>query len=175
MKAEIFENAMVKIASLSSKNPKIIAAFVKILVSLFLVQLEAVKISKFDDSAGKMTVRNDDGARKRDKEAICTFRRINQKTNCSSHFNKINRRYDNCLKKDERCLDNIAVSTLEKDNLYYAKRKANTAQSDPHEHSFETLSLMRTKLLEKNPSFIYHLNDCNINGKPSFVFKISRT
>ena len=146
----------------------------EILVSLLLVQLEAVKIWEFDDSARKMTVRNDDGARKRDKEAICTFR-SKQRTNCSSHCNKINRRYDNFLKKDELCLDNNAVSTLEKDNLYYAKRKVNKAQSDPHEHSFETLSLMRTKLLEKNLPFIYHLNGYNIYGKPSFVFKISRT
>ena len=45
---------------------------------------------------------------------------------------------DNCLKEDELCLDNIyniAVSTIEKDKLYYAKRKAHTAQSDPHKRA----------------------------------------
>ena len=45
---------------------------------------------------------------------------------------------DNCLREDELCLDNIyniAVSTLEKDELYYAKRKAHTTQSYPHKRA----------------------------------------
>ena len=135
MKAAIFENAMVKTTSLSLTNPKILAAFVEILVSLFLAQLEAVKNWEFDDSAGKMTVRNDDGARKRDKEAICKFRRSKKLT---AGVTVTRSTEDNCLKEDELCLDNIyniAVSTLEKDKLYYAKRKAHTAQSDPHKRA----------------------------------------
>ena len=69
------------------------------------------------------------------------------------------------LKEDELCLDNIyniAVSALEKDKLYYAKRKANAAQSHPHGHTFEAPSLVRTTLLEKKPFFIYNLNDNNM-------------
>ena len=58
----------------------------------------AVNIWKFDDSARKMTVmmeRQGGEARKWDKEAICTYRRSKQKTNCRCHCNKINKGCNN--------------------------------------------------------------------------------
>ena len=58
----------------------------------------AVNIWKFDDSARKMTLmmeRQGGEARKRDKEAICTYRRSKQKTNNRCHCNKINKGCNN--------------------------------------------------------------------------------
>ena len=58
----------------------------------------AVNIWKFDNSAREMTVmmeRQGGEARKRDKEAICTYRRSKQKTNCRWHCNKINKGCNN--------------------------------------------------------------------------------
>ena len=60
----------------------------------------AVNIWKFDDSARKMIVmmdRQGGEARKRDKEAMCTYRRSKQKTNCRCHCNKINKGYNSWL------------------------------------------------------------------------------
>ena len=128
----------------------------------------AVNIWKFDDSARKMIVmmeRQGGEARKRDKEAICTYRRSKQKTAGAIVTRSTKDAIIDLLKEDELCLDNIyniAVSALEKDKLYYAKINANTAQSHPHGHTFETLSFVRTTLLEKKPFFIYNLNDNNM-------------
>ena len=139
----------------------------------------AVKRWEFDDSAGKkrcaMMARQGSETRK----LFVLSEGVNKKLTSGT---TVTRSTDDAiielLKKDELCLDNIykiAVRTLEKDMLYYAKRKANAAQSDPHKHSFDTLSLTRTKLLEKDLFFIYHLNDRHMNGKPSLVFEVSRT
>ena len=138
-----------------------------------------VNLWEFDDSAGKklsaMMARQGSETRK----LFVLSEGVNKKlTSGTTVTRSTEDAIIDLLKKDELCLDNIykiAVSTLEKDMLYYATRKANAAQSDPHKHSFDTLSLTRTKLLEKDLFFIYHLNDRNMNGKTSFVFKISRT
>ena len=62
----------------------------------------------------------------------------------------------NCLKEDEASWENvfnIADSTLEREKLYYAKKKAK---------------------VEKKPFYVFCLNDKNMNGKPTFIFKSSR-
>ena len=62
----------------------------------------------------------------------------------------------NCLKEDEASWENvfnIADSTLEREKLYYAKKKAK---------------------VEKKPFYVFRLNDKNMNGKPTFIFKSSR-
>ena len=62
----------------------------------------------------------------------------------------------NCLKEDDASWENvfnIADSTLEREKLYYAKKKAK---------------------VEKKPFYVFRLNDKNMNGKPTFIFKSSR-
>ena len=82
----------------------------------------------------------------------------------------------NCLKDEELDWDNILSvtdSTLEREKLYHSERKAKE-QEQPHVHSLEAVASLRAKLIERNPFYLYKLNDRNMNDKPTFVFKMSR-
>eukprot|EP00111_Clytia_hemisphaerica_P016492 TCONS_00048875-protein len=65
----------------------------------------------------------------------------------------------------------LVDSTLCKENLYYAKKKAT---SDPHGQSFEAVAILKSKIATKDPYFIYRINDRSMNESPSFVFKMSK-
>ena len=81
-----------------------------------------------------------------------------------------------CLKEEEPSWENIftiADLTLEREKLYYAKKKAK-AENQQYGHSLEAVRAFRSKLLSRDPFYIFRLNDKNMNGKPSFVFKSSR-
>ena len=81
-----------------------------------------------------------------------------------------------CLKEEEPSWENaftIADPTLEREKLCYAKKKAK-AESQQYGHSLEAVAALRSKLLSRDPFYIFRLNDKNMNGKPTFVFKSSR-
>ena len=81
-----------------------------------------------------------------------------------------------CLKEDEPSWENvfiIADSTLEREKLYYAKKKAK-AENQQYGHSLEAVAALRSKLLSREPFHNFRLNDKNMNGKPTFVFKSSK-
>ena len=67
----------------------------------------------------------------------------------------------------------VADAGLEKEKSYYAKKKAKW-KAEPHGHSLEAVANLRSKLLSEDTFYILKLNDKNMNGKPTFVFKISR-
>ena len=80
-----------------------------------------------------------------------------------------------CLKEENPLwndLYKIANSTLEQEKLYNAKQKAN-AENFPHGHSLEAIASLRSKLLGKNPFFIFRLDNWLMNGTPTFFFKMS--
>ena len=82
----------------------------------------------------------------------------------------------NCLKEDEASWENvfnIADSTLEREKLYYAKKKAKV-EKQQYGHSLEVVAALRSKLLAREPFYVFRLNDKNMNGKPTFIFKSSR-
>ena len=78
-----------------------------------------------------------------------------------------------CLKEDElfwENLFNIVNSTLEREKLYYTKKKVK-AENQQYEHSLEACAALRSKLPASNPLYIFLVNDKNMNGKLTFVFK----
>ena len=82
-----------------------------------------------------------------------------------------------CLKKDNSRWNDVyrfANSILEQEKLYYVKYKAN-AESFPHGQSLEAVALLRFKLFGKYSFFIFRLDNRLMNGKPTFVFKMSCT
>ena len=68
----------------------------------------------------------------------------------------------------------ITNSNLEQEKIYYAKQKTNT-ENFSHGLSLEAVASFRCKLLGKNPFFMFRLNNRLMNGKPTFVFKMSCT
>ena len=53
-------------------------------------------------------------------------------------------------------------------------KRAN-AENFTHGHSLEAVPLLRSKVLGKDPFFIFRLNDQLMNDKPTFVFERSCT
>ena len=73
------------------------------------------------------------------------------------------------LKEDEPSWQNvfmIADSTLETEELYYTKRKAKDENQEVAYH--------RSRLRPRDSFCIFGLNDKNMKGKSTFVFKSSR-
>ena len=60
-----------------------------------------------------------------------------------------------------------------KKKLYYAKKNAKW-ETEPCRHSLEAVANLRSKLLSEDPLYILQLNDKNMNGKPTLVFKMGR-
>ena len=53
-------------------------------------------------------------------------------------------------------------------------KKKTGKESYPLGHSFEAVGQLRTRLMPKDPFLIYKINSQNLNGEPSYVFKMSR-
>jgi hypothetical protein len=55
----------------------------------------------------------------------------------------------------------------------YCKKKTEN-ESHPCGHSFEAVGQLRRRLFDKDPFLIYKVNNRNLNGEPSYVFKTSK-
>ena len=71
-------------------------------------------------------------------------------------------------------LFNIAEPTLEREKLYYAKKKAK-AENQQYGHILEPVAAFRPKVLARDLFYIFRLNDKNMNSKRTSVFRSSRT
>ncbi|XP_066916243.1 uncharacterized protein [Clytia hemisphaerica] len=65
----------------------------------------------------------------------------------------------------------LTDALLNKEKLYYAKKQAT---KQPDGQSFEAVANLKSRISVEDPFFIYRLNDKYMNGKPSFVFQMSR-
>ena len=140
--------------------------------------LLAIKIWKFDDDSCHVKVfhngyhtcearkpfKHTEEMNKKLSQDRCTVTRATEDT------------IIDCLKEDERSWQNvfnIADSTLEREKLYYAKKKAK-AENQQYEHSLEPVVALRSKLFVRDPFHIFRLYDKNMNGKPTFVLRSSQ-
>ena len=71
-------------------------------------------------------------------------------------------------------LFNIAEATLEREKLYYAKKKAKV-ENQQYGHILEPVAALKPKVLAIDLFYIFRLNDKNMNSKRTFVFRSSRT
>ena len=65
-------------------------------------------------------------------------------------------------------IDDVVNACLEKKKINSAKSEA-----EPHGYSLEALANLRSKLLSENQLYFLQLNDRNINGNSTFIFKMS--
>ena len=68
---------------------------------------------------------------------------------------------------------NTVDSVIEEKRVRYCKKKTEK-ESHPCGHSFEAVGELRSRLLDKDPFLIYKVNNRNLNGEPSYVFKTSK-
>lgn len=68
---------------------------------------------------------------------------------------------------------NVVDSVVDREKIKNTRKKFKRSER-PHGHNFEAVGRLRSKIKDKDPFFIYKINDCNLNGEPSFVFKMSR-
>ena len=67
----------------------------------------------------------------------------------------------------------VADSVLDRSKLKCAKKRVQQA-TKPHGHSLEAVANRRARLIEIDPYYIYKLNDNNMNGEATYVFKMSK-
>ena len=70
-------------------------------------------------------------------------------------------------------VQDIVDSVIEEEKVKNFKKKTGK-ESYPLGHSFEAVGQLRTCLMPKDPFLIYKINSRNLNGEPSYVFKMSR-
>ena len=70
-------------------------------------------------------------------------------------------------------IQDIVDSVIEEEKVKNLKKKTGK-ESYPLGHSFEAVGQLRTRLMQKDPFLIYKINSRNLNGEPSYVFKMSR-
>ncbi len=70
-------------------------------------------------------------------------------------------------------VQDVADSVIDDEKVKYCKKKTER-ESHPHGHSFEAVGQLRSRLIKKDPFLIYKINSCNLNGDPSYVFKMSK-
>ena len=143
------------------------------------INCDAIKIWEFDETRELVTVYHDGYHTCEAKIIFKMSDEVKDKINTEgSTVTKLSEdAIIDCLKEETPCWDDVyrvANSTLEHEKLQYEKQKG-TSENYRHGHSLEAVAAFRTKLLAKDPFFIFRLNDRLMNGKPTFVFKMSRT
>ncbi|XP_057304386.1 uncharacterized protein LOC130641555 [Hydractinia symbiolongicarpus] len=69
-------------------------------------------------------------------------------------------------------LDEISMSLVDVQKTNNLKKKA-LKEIQPHGHSLEAVSILKTATDKRDKFLIYQLNDRKFNGEPTFVFKTS--
>ena len=70
-------------------------------------------------------------------------------------------------------VQDVVDSVIDDEKVKYCKKKTER-ESHPHGHSFEAVGQLRSRLIKKDPFLIYKINSRNLNGDPSYVFKMSK-
>lgn len=68
----------------------------------------------------------------------------------------------------------VVDSVLEEGKVKYCKQKTQN-EANPFDYSFEAVGELRSRLIQHDPYLLYKINNRNMNGEPSYVFKMSKT
>ncbi len=79
--------------------------------------------------------------------------------------------YDKDMTWDD--VHKVVDSVIEEGKVKYCKQKTQN-EANPFGHSFEAVGELRSRLIEKDPFLLYKINNRNMNGEPSYVFKMSK-
>lgn len=144
------------------------------------VQCNAQKIWEFDESEKYVTVyhsgHHNCEAKKTvqlNKEGLKQKFQTNSKTTPKQAADDII--MDALLNEDKSWEDiqDVVDSVIEDEKVKNFKKKTE-AGTHPHGHSFEAVGHLRSRLIAKDPFLIFKINSRNLNGEPSYVFKMSR-
>ena len=70
-------------------------------------------------------------------------------------------------------VEKVVDSVIEEGKVRYCKQKIQK-ETNPFGHSFEAVAELRRRLIDKDPFLVYKINNRNMNGEPSYVFKMSK-
>ena len=139
----------------------------------------AMKLWEFDDEKGEVTVYHEGThtciarkGRQELSENIQEKLRGNQKSTCKVAEDTI---IEELKKTDVSWEDvkNVADETVDNQKMKNAKKKVNAGEYVDG-HSFEAVAKFKAKISEKDPFFVFSMNDRTMNGEMSYVVKCSK-